>query len=152
MPGQRDAGAVNEVEAATVVRGAPEAVFAHLVSVQTVGAWMGVVQWELLTRPPLAKGARIEETRNVLGKPRTSVLTVERLDPPRALELSRDDGTRLAFMVEPDEAGARVSCRMTPPTSGLTAWLAAPWRRRVAQSRLRSQLAALRSRIERHRM
>lgn len=138
------------VEASRHLRAAPDAVFALLVAVQSAHAWRGVVRWEPLSNGALAAGSRIEETRNVLGKPRSSVLVVEAFERPRRLVLRREDGSRLEFRLEAEGGGTRVTLR-DAGLEGFAAGLLAPFRRRARRARLESQLAALEAQAGRRR-
>jgi hypothetical protein len=71
----------------------------------------GIDKVELLSEGPVGVGTKLRETRTMLGRPATEVMTIAALDPPRRTILTADSHgahyvTTVAFL--PDGSGSRV--------------------------------------------
>jgi len=93
----------------------PEDVFAYLSDVSNLPAWQsGVRSAELVDGGEVRKGARMVESRNVLGKELRTTLEISELEPPRVFALHALDGPA-PFDVrhELEAAGAGTRLRVT---------------------------------------
>jgi uncharacterized protein YndB with AHSA1/START domain len=105
-------------------------VFAYLSDPEKLGEWQQTTDVRLLTDGPVGVGARIRETREVLGRKLTQTVEVTEYEPPRRFSLrvvegpvkvsgtqeleERGGGTRIHVSAEGD--APRLAGKLMKPT------------------------------------
>jgi carbon monoxide dehydrogenase subunit G len=131
---------------------APEEVFAYLTDVANVGAWQsGVRHAEIVGGGEPRAGARIAESRNLLGKELHTTLEIVDHEPARLFTLRALDAP-VAFTVrhelEPSGSGTRLRV-LAEGDPGLLPGFAAGIVARRAKKQFEKDFARLKSQLER---
>ncbi|HUR69861.1 MAG TPA: SRPBCC family protein [Candidatus Thermoplasmatota archaeon] len=134
----------------TVVRAPPERVFRALTQPAERALWIASMR-EKGTGAPLAVGARVEGQRTAPGSRSTYLLTVRRLDAPRALEMdiarNGDPVGSAGYELAPTPEGTKVRGWAEAQLKGLQK-LAAPMVTKGMEDELVVDLASLKKYVE----
>ncbi|HET7573119.1 MAG TPA: SRPBCC family protein [Gaiellaceae bacterium] len=129
----------------------PEEVFAYLTDVSNLGEWQsGVRSAEVVGGGEPVPGARIRESRSLLGRELHTTLEVADYEPPRRFVLRALDSPvpfTVTHELEPDGAGTRLTV-VGEGDPGLLPGLAAGLVARRAEKQFRKDFERLRALLE----
>ncbi|HVS84558.1 MAG TPA: SRPBCC family protein [Gaiellaceae bacterium] len=141
-----------QAELTVEIARAPEEVFAYLTDVANVGAWQsGVHHAEIVGGGEPRAGARIAESRHLLGRELHTTLEIAEFDPPHVFTLRALDAP-IAFTVrhELEAAGSGTRLRVVAEGDpGLLPGFAAGLVARRAEKQFKKDFARLKSQLER---
>jgi carbon monoxide dehydrogenase subunit G len=128
----------------------PDEVFAYLTNVDNLPAWQSGVRSAQLEDGELRVGARIRESRHMLGRELTTTLEVTEYDPPRVFSLRAVDSP-VPFIVRHEleaDGGSTILTVTGIGDAGLLPGFAAGVMARRAQKQFRNDFERLKRVIE----